>query len=399
MNTIVSQNEYNAGVAPSKIREIFEFGIKRKAIVGRENVFDFSIGNPTIPTPKILNETLIKLLQSGDDYSIHGYSSTRGDPELRKNIVENLNQVYGTKFVVDNIFITCGAAPALAGTLKALTVSPDNEYIILAPYFPEYMQFTKNSPCKVVVVPADVPNFQINFTELEKVISKNTKGIIVNSPNNPCGSVYTEETIKKLAALLTAKEKEFGTHIYIISDEPYREILFDNFKYPFICNYYDNTIVCYSFSKCVSIPGERVGYALVSPTAYEGDKVINAIAGAERIIGHVCTPTLMQKALAKMVGIYSDMKEYEDNRNALYKGLKELGYEPNYPQGSFYMFLKCLEESSEKFCLKAREFDILMVPADSFGCPGYARIAFCVKKDMIERSMGAFKKLKESYSK
>ena len=205
----------------------------------------------------------------------------------------------------------------------------------------------------------------------------------MNSPNNPCGSVYTEETIKKLGDLLRAKEKEFGTHIYIISDEPYRDIVYDGKKYPLIAKYYENTITCYSFSKCMSIPGERIGYALVSPTAYESMKIIHAIAGAERIIGHVCAPTLMQKALTKVIGQTSDMRIYEENRNTLYKGLKELGYECNNPQGSFYMFLKSLEESSEKFCLKAREFDLLLVPADTFGCPGYARLAFCVKNEMI----------------
>lgn len=395
--SIVSNDDYQLGIAPSKIREIFEFGLKRKKEVGEDNVFDFSIGNPTISAPKELNETLIKLIQTENDVTIHGYSSTRGDNELKAKIIKNVNETYGTNFLEKHIFITCGAAPALTATTKALVSDPSNEIIILCPFFPEYKVFTKASKCKLVVVPADIPDFQINFSELEKVINANTKAIIINSPNNPCGSIYTEETLKKLSELLKKKEQEFNTHIYIISDEPYREILFDNYKYPAPCKFYDNLVICYSFSKSMSIPGERVGYTLVNPNAYEADKIIDAIAGAARMMGHVCAPTLMQRALCSVIGKYSDMKEYEKNRDTLYNGLKELGYETNFPHGSFYMFLKCLEDNSENFCMKARDFDILIVPADGFGVPGYCRIAFCVKNEMIVKSLEAFKKLKELY--
>lgn len=395
---IVSKKMYELGSKRSAIRELFEYGKQQVAKVGAENVFDFSLGNPTVPSPAIVNETLKEIMDNNDSITVHGYTSAQGDVQTRKAIADYLNNTYGTHFTENNFYMTMGAAASLSLCFKALTTSENDEFITIAPYFPEYNVFVESSGAKLVVVSADTTNFQINFDELEQKINKNTKGVIINSPNNPSGAVYSKATIEKLASLLERKSNEYNTQIFIISDEPYREIAYDGIEVPYVTKYYNNTLVCYSYSKSLSLPGERIGFVIVPDEAYESNELYAAICGAGRALGYVCAPSIFQKMLVKCVGQTGDINIYKKNRDILYNGLTELGYECFKPDGAFYMFVKALEDDADAFCEKAKEENILIVSATGFGCPGFVRIAYCVDEDMIERSFAAFKRLKEKYN-
>lgn len=392
-----SEQCYQLGSNRSAIRELFEYGKQRAAVVGKEKVYDFSLGNPTVPAPECVKESIMELLNTSSSIEVHGYTSAQGDMELRKALADYYNATYGTSFHADNYYITCGAAASLCITFKALTESAEDEFIAIAPFFPEYRAFVEGAGAKLQVVKPDTEHFQINMKELAECINEHTKGVIINSPNNPSGVVYSEETIKALAALLTAKEQEVGHPIFLISDEPYREIVYDGVVVPYVTKYYANTIVCYSFSKSLSLPGERIGFVLVPDEATDSRNLYYAMCGAARILGYVCAPSMFQKALIKCLGQVGDINLYKTNRDILYKGLTELGYECVSPEGAFYMFVKAMGGDSIAFCEKAKELDLLLVAADGFGCPGYVRISYCVDKDMIEHSMTAFKKLAEGY--
>ena len=393
---IVSEKMYELGSKRSVIRELFEYGKKRIAEVGPENVYDFSLGNPSIPAPDCVNETIRRLTNELDSLSLHGYTSAQGDVQTRQAIADYLNKTHGTHFGADNFYITMGAAASLSICFKALTTCPEDEFIIIAPFFPEYRVFVEAAGAKFVMVPADTEHFQIRFDELEKRITKNTKGIVINSPNNPSGAVYSEETIKKLAALLRAKQEEFGTQIFILCDEPYREIAYD-VEVPFVTKYYANTLVCYSYSKSLSLPGERIGWVLVPDEACDSKMVYAACAGAGRALGYVCAPSMMQKMLVECIGQTGDVNAYRENRDLLYNHLTEIGYHCYKPEGAFYLFMQALEEDADAFCEKAKEEDLLIVSATGFGCPGWVRISYCVDKEMIKRSFGAFEKLYQRY--
>ena len=391
---MVNEKMYQLGSVRSAIRELFEYGKERAKIVGAENVYDFSIGNPSIPAPEIVNETIRDLTLNCDSVALHGYTSAQGDIETRQAIADFLNKTHGTNFNADNFYITMGAAASLSLCFRALTTSEEDEFIAIAPFFPEYKVFVNASGAKLKVVPADTKEFQIDFEVLESTINKNTKGIIINSPNNPSGAVYSEETIKKLAALLSKKQEELGTKIFLIADEPYREIVYDGIKVPFVTKYYENTLVCYSYSKSLSLPGERIGYVLVPDEASESKALYAAIAGA---LGYVCAPSLFQKMIIKCQGQTGDIDAYKENRDILYEGLTNIGYQCFKPDGAFYMFVKALEDDSDAFCEKAKQQDLLLVSANGFGCPGWVRISYCVDKEMIKRSFGAFEKLYNQY--
>ena len=394
---IVSEKMYELGSKRSAIRELFEYGKQRAAIVGAENVYDFSLGNPSIPAPECVNETIRKLTEELNSISLHGYTSAQGDVDTRRAIAEYLNHTYGTKFHADNFYMTMGAAASLSICFKALTISEEDEFIVNAPFFPEYTVFIQAAGAKPIIVPADTRDFQINFEELEKSISAHTKGIIINSPNNPSGAVYSETTIQKLAELCARKSEEFGTQIFILADEPYREIAYDGVEVPFVTKYYNNTLVCYSYSKSLSLPGERIGWILVPDEAYESKVLYAAVAGAGRALGYVCAPSMFQKMLVTCIGQTGDVDAYKKNRDLLYDGLTKIGYECFKPDGAFYMFVKALEEDADAFCEKAKEEDLLIVSATGFGCPGYVRISYCVDADMIQRSFGAFERLYQNY--
>ena len=394
---IYNEKMYELGSKRSAIRELFEYGKKRAAEVGAENVYDFSLGNPTVPAPDCVDETIRSLTEELDCIKLHGYTSAQGDAETRGAIAEFLNQTHGTHFHADNFYITMGAAASLSLAFHALTTSAEDEFIAIAPYFPEYKVFVEASGAKLAVVPADTLEFQIDFTALEARLNERTKGVIINSPNNPSGAVYSEATIVRLAQLLSEKEKEYGHPIFIICDEPYREIAYDGVVVPFVTKYYKNTLVCYSYSKSLSLPGERIGYILVPDEAYESKALYAAVAGAGRALGYVCAPSMMQKVILRCQGETGDVELYKKNRDLLYDGLTKIGYECFKPQGAFYMFVKALEEDADAFCERAKAEDLLVVSANGFGCPGYVRISYCVDAEMIQRSFGAFERLYRSY--
>lgn len=386
------------GNCRSAIRELFEYGKKRAAEVGADKVYDFSLGNPSVPSPNEIKEALTKLISDCDSVSLHGYTSAQGAYETRKAIVCSLNTRFGTNLCPDNVYITAGAAAGLCITIRALNSGID-EFIVLAPFFPEYRVFIESQGGMVKVVPYQDKTFNVDLVALEKAITKKTKAIIVNSPNNPSGVVYDEKTIKGITDLLKSKSEEYGKPIFLISDEPYRELVYDDKKTPFLMNYYDNTIVCYSFSKSLSLPGERIGYVCVSDKANDWKNVYAAVCGAGRGLGYVCAPSLFQKVIEKCIDVKTDIAEYDKNRTLIYGELTKMGYECVRPDGAFYLFIKALESDANKFCDKAKEKGLLIVPGDSFGAPGYARIAYCVKYDMILRSLPAFQELKKDYIK
>lgn len=394
---VVSEKMYELGSRRSAIRELFEYGKQRAAVVGAENVYDFSLGNPSIPAPACVNETIRRLTEELDSVSLHGYTSAQGDAQTRQAVADYLNAAHGTQFHADNFYMTMGAAASLSVCLKALTAGPEDAFIAIAPFFPEYEVFVGAAGARFQVVPPDTAEFQIDFDALKNLLTEHTKGVIINSPNNPSGAVYTEETIVRLAQLLTERAEAFGTQIFLIADEPYREIVYDGAQVPFVTKYYKNTLVCYSYSKSLSLPGERIGYVLVPDEAYESRAVYAAVAGAGRALGYVCAPSLFQKMLVSCMGQTGDVDAYKKNRDVLYDGLTRIGYECFKPQGAFYMFVKALEEDADAFCERAKEEDLLLVSATGFGCPGYVRISYCVDGDMIRRSFGAFERLYAKY--
>ncbi len=395
---MVNEAYYQLGTAPSVIRQLFAYGLEQAAKVGSDKVFDFSIGNPSIPAPKKVNESIHKIVDEMDSIKLHGYSMAAGFDTARAAVAADLNKRFGVDAKASELFFTCGAAPALISIIKALTVNSDSEIMTIAPFFPEYRPFINSNGAKMVMVPADTVNFQIHLDEVEQRITANTQGIIINSPNNPSGVVYTEETLKGLAALLEKKSAEYGHSIYIIADEPYRELVYGDVKVPFIPTIYKNTIVCYSYSKSLSLPGERIGYVYVPGFCEDSAAVYAAIAGAARIMGHVCPPTLMQKVIEQCAEERPDLEAYDENRNLLYKALREMGYECAKPDGAFYLFVKAPNGDANAFSEKAKlEHNLLVVPADGFGCPGYFRLSYCVANDMIRRSLPAFKAMIEAY--
>jgi aspartate aminotransferase len=394
---MISKEMYELGSRRSAIRELFEYGKKQAEIVGAENVFDFSIGNPTVPAPECVKEAIMDLLETYRSSEIHGYTSAQGDANVRKGLADHMNDTYGTSLGADNFYMTCGAAASLTITLKALVAGPEDEVIIIAPYFPEYKVFIGNAGARVVEVAADTETFQIDLEKLERAITPKTKAIIINTPNNPSGVVYSEDTIKSISDLLKTKSEEHGSPIYLISDEPYREIVYDGIEVPFVPNYYGNTIVCYSYSKSLSLPGERIGYIMVPDGLVNAREVYAAICGAGRSLGYVCAPSMFQKVILKCMGKTSDIDLYDANRKLLYEGLTEMGYNCVKPDGAFYLFVKALEDNSRNFAEEAKKLNLLIVPADDFGCPGYVRVSYCVDPEMIKRSFGAFQKLYNAY--
>ncbi len=380
---------YALGANRSCIRDLFEYGCARAAIVGRENVYDYSLGNPSIPSPKEVNETIKQILEDTDSLQIHGYTSAVGDMATRKAIADDLNARYGTTVAPEELFIGGGAAPELVSVFRALAV-PGSEILAIAPFFPEYRPFVEGAGATFKVVPPDVPNFQIKLDAVEAALTEKTVAVIINSPNNPAGTVYTAETLKDLAALLTQKSAEFGHPIYIVSDEPYRELAYDGVEVPFIPTIYKDTIVCYSYSKSLSLPGERIGYVYVPGNATDSKAVYAAVAGAARAGGHVCAPSLWQKVIARCAHLRPDLEAYDKNRKALYQGLVDAGYEVAKPDGAFYLFIKAPGGDAVAFSEKAKKKDLLVVPGDGFGCPGYFRICYCVSYGMIQKSLPVF---------
>ncbi|MBQ9746372.1 MAG: pyridoxal phosphate-dependent aminotransferase [Clostridia bacterium] len=395
---MISEKMLALGKKSSAIREIFEYGKKRKAEIGEENVFDFSLGNPSVPAPPVVNETIKKLVEEEDPVLLHGYTSAPGDMATRCAIAEYLAKTYGTDDTADNIYMTVGAAASLTVTLGALVCEGD-EVIVLAPYFPEYRVFAENAGALLREVPCRAGDFQVDAEALATAVNAHTKAVIINSPNNPTGVVFSEESIKALAALLSAKEKEYGHPIYIISDEPYRELVYGGVTVPYTANYYDNTISCYSFSKSLSLPGERIGYICVSKKCEDWRELFFAVCGAGRALGFVCAPSLMQKVVTHCLGKTADTSIYDRNRTLLYRELTSYGYECVAPDGAFYMFVKAFCESAAEFCEVAKKHELLLVPSDSFGVTGYVRISYCVTTEQIERALPAFRALAEDFGK
>ena len=393
---MVSEEMYVLGTKKSTIRTIFEFGQKRAAEVGAENVFDFSLGNPNVPAPDFIRDAAVDILMHGDPTEVHGYTIAPGKPAVREVLAADLKRRFGMEVTGKNLFMTAGAAASVTITFKALT-EPGDEFVTFAPFFPEYRVFVEACGGKLVVVPAKTDDFQIDLTALERVLTPQTKAVIVNSPNNPSGAVYRETTIRRLTDLLRAKEQEYGHPIFIVADEPYREIVYDGASVPCIPLFYDNTIVCYSYSKSFSLPGERIGYIVVPDTAADFARIYGAIAGAARVLTHVNAPSLWQLVVARCAGKAADLSTYAKNAALLYDGLTALGFSCVRPQGAFYLFPQALEPDDAAFCRRAQEYDLLLVPGRDFGCPGYFRAAYCVRTKMIEKSLPQFKELAKSY--
>ena len=393
---MINQKMYELGTKKSTIRTIFEFGRKRAAEVGEENIYDFSLGNPNVPTPEYVKDAAIDILTNMEPSAVHGYTVAPGNPEVRKALAASVNKRFGTDFTANNFFITAGAAAAITISFKALA-EKDDEFITFAPFFPEYRAFVESVGGKLTVVKAQPADWQINFAAFRQLINEHTKAVIVNSPNNPSGAVYSEATIKELAAILKEKQQEYGHPIFIIADEPYREIAFEGYEVPYIPDYYENTLVCYSYSKSFSLPGERIGYIVVPDAVTDFGKVYGAIAGAARVLTHVNAPSLWQLVIGRCADKPSDISTYVKNGQLLYNGLIEAGFECVKPQGAFYLFPKCLEEDDYAFCERAKKYDLLLVPGTAFGCPGYFRAAYCIKTETIEKSLPLFKKLAAEY--
>ena len=394
----MNQRMYALGSKRSVIREIFEFGKKRAAEVGADKVFDFSLGNPSVKPPQAVEDILKELLSTDDPTALHGYTSAQGDPNVRKAIAAYIAKTQGVNTDPDFIYMTCGAAASLTITLSALLDAGD-EVITFAPFFTEYKVFTETAGGKLVALASDPDTFQIDFDLLEKAFTDKTAAVLVNSPNNPSGVVYSEDTIGKLAAVLERKSRELGRTIYLVTDEPYRELVYGGVKVPYLTKYYKNTVVCYSYSKSLSLPGERIGYIFVNPDAENARELYLAVCGAGRALGYVCAPSLFQKMAEKCQGITSDVSVYEKNRDLLAGALKEYGYTCVRPDGAFYLFVRALEPDAGAFCERAKKYGLLLVPGDDFGCKGYVRIAYCVSTEMIERSLPYFRQLAEEYSK
>ncbi|GMB02156.1 pyridoxal phosphate-dependent aminotransferase [Pelosinus sp. IPA-1] len=395
---MLNQTVLALGKKRSTIREIFEFGNQRAKIVGRENVFDFSIGNPNVPAPNSVQQAICDIINTQNPATVHGYTSAQGTEDSRAAIAESLNARFGTDYSAKNLYLTVGAAASISICFKALTASPEDEFIVFAPYFPEYQVFIEHgSGAKCVLIPAQEQDFQINFEEFERKLSPHTKGVVINSPNNPSGVVYSDETVCRLSALLNKKAEEYGHPIYLISDEPYREIIYDGIEVPFIAPKYKNTLVCYSYSKSLSLPGERIGYVLVPNAVDNFEDVYAAVCGAGRVLGYVCAPALFQQVIARCAADTADLSIYEENRKLLFEGLTSMGYNCIKPEGAFYLFPQTLEADDYAFCERAKKYDLLLVPGADFGAPGHMRISYCVQTETVLRALPLFKKLAKEY--
>lgn len=392
-----SNEMYELGAHSSVIREIFEYGKKRSAEIGKENVFDFSIGNPSVPAPEIVNETIKKLVDTMPSTLLHGYTSAIGDAGVRQAIADYLNGTYGTSFSANNFYMTCGAAASLTITFKALA-EKDDEVILFAPYFPEYKVFSEAAGLIPVVVKCEEDTLQIDLDAFEKAITEKTKAVVVNSPNNPSGVVLSEDTIVNMCDVLRKKQEEYAHPVFLIADEPYRELVYGDVVVPYLTKYYDNTIVCYSFSKSLSLPGDRIGYILVPDEVENSGLIYKAVCGAGRALGYVCAPSLMQFIIPYCLGKTADISIYKTNRDLLVDAFTEYGFTVAKPDGAFYLFLKSPEESAAAFCEKAKKYELLLVPSDSFGFPGYVRISYCVDTEMVKRSLSSFEKLSKEYN-
>lgn len=393
---MISEKMTELGKKRSVIREIFEYGNQRKSEIGAENVFDFSLGNPSIPAPDTVKAAMLRLLSETDPVALHGYTSAQGALPVRRAVAEDINKRFGANATPELIYMTCGAAASLTVSLHAI-VNTGDEVVALAPFFPEYRVFAEKAGAELKVVKCRESDFQIDFEALEAALSPKTKAIIVNSPNNPSGAVLSEETIIELASLLNKKAAEYGNEIFIIADEPYRELVYCDTEVPYIPNYYNNTLVCYSFSKSLSLPGERIGYIFVSPNVDKCGDVYAAVCGAGRALGFVCAPSLLQYTVAEVLGQTSDISVYRKNRDILYGALTEYGYKVVPPDGAFYLFVKSPEPDANAFCERAKKYEILIVPGDDFGYAGYVRISYCVSTETIEKSLNGFKSLIEEY--
>ena len=392
---MVSERMRGLGSARSVIRELFEYGKQRAAVVGPENVFDFSLGNPSVPPPAAVDEAAIRILREQPEV-IHCYTSAQGDAGARQRLAESLDRRFGTAYTGDDLYLTVGAAAALCCVFGALTC-PGDEFIAFAPYFPEYRVFVEGAGAALKVVPPETERFQIDFGAFESLVNEHTKGVIVNSPNNPSGVVYSRETLERLAAVLTEKSARYGHPIYLISDEPYREIVYPGFEVPWVPSLYRDTIVCYSFSKSLSLPGERLGYVLVPPDITDAGDVYAAVAGAGRSLGYVNAPSLFQQVTSLCCDLTADLSVYARNRELLVSALREMGYHVAEPGGAFYLFPCSLEPDDLAFSQRAKQFDLLLVPGSGFGAPGHVRIAYCVQTEMIRRALPRFQALADSY--
>ena len=391
-----NEKMFGLGSKRSIIREIFEYSKKRGAEIGADKVYDFSLGNPSVPAPKEVDETIKALLDTESSVSLHGYTSAQGDAGVRATIASRITERFGIDMPADLIYMTCGAAASLSISLKALVEDGKNdECIVFAPYFTEYRVFIENAGATVVTSTPCEKNFQIDPENFESKITKNTKAVIINSPNNPSGVVYSEETVRAVCDILKRKSEEYGNPIYLIADEPYRELVYSGVEVPYLMNYYDNSIVCYSYSKSLSLPGERIGYIAVSPKMEDAQNVYLAICGAGRSLGYVCAPSLFQKVIAKCIDAKVNVDTYRENRDLLYDNLSSYGFECVKPNGAFYLFVKAPEGDAYAFYERAKNEEILVVPCDNFGVSGYVRIAYCVDKKTVVGALPGFKKLAE----
>lgn len=381
----------------SVIRQLSEFATARGKEIGYENVFDYSLGNPSVPVPEKFTQVMIELLQTKSSMELHGYSPSLGIPSVKEKIAASLNRRFGMNYTANHIFPTTGAAGAVAHAVRCVT-KPGDEVLTIAPFFPEYMPYVNLSGAKLKVVPADTQNFQIHFEKLEEMLTDKVSAVLINTPNNPSGAVYNTQTLQRLGELLSRKQKEYGHDIFLISDEPYREIVFQGVDAPYVSKFYDNTLSCYSYSKSLSLPGERMGYVAANPKCRDAE-LISAICGQiSRGMGHNCPPSIIQMAVAEVVDLTADMSVYETNMNLLYQELTELGFSCVKPGGTFYIFPKALEEDATAFCQKALQYDLVLVPSDSFGVPGYFRMAYCIDTEKVERSLEALRRfVKENY--
>lgn len=392
---MVNEKMRELGAKRSVIRELFEYGKQRKSEIGEENVYDFSLGNPSVPAPHEVNESLIKLLTEENSVTLHGYTSAQGDLSVRRAIADYINKTHDESITPDCIYMSVGAAAALTSSLTAI-VSPGEEVIVPSPYFPEYKVFIERCGGIIKEVPCD-EKLMLDISAIEAAINARTAAIIVNSPNNPTGAVYSEENIRGLTDILKKCEDKYSHPIYLIADEPYRELVYDGVEVPYLTKFYDDTIVCYSFSKSLSIPGERIGYAMVCPRCKDFTSVYQAVCGAGRALGYVCAPSMLQKLLPYCLGKTADISVYDRNRRLLLERLSEYGFEMIKPQGAFYLFIKSPSGDAMEFCERAKKYEILIVPSDDFGCEGYARLAYCVTTEQIERALPAFEALAKSY--
>ena len=394
---MVNQRMLGLGTARSVIRELFEYGKQRSAVVGAENVFDFSLGNPSVPAPDAINETAIRILKEQPEL-IHCYTSAQGDAAARQRFADSLTRRFQGSYTADQFYITVGAAASLCCVFNGLTC-PGDEFIVFAPYFPEYKVFIEGAGAKMVLIPPETEHFQIDFAAFEQALTPHTKGVVVNSPNNPSGVVYSRQTLEKLSAVLTAKSQEYGHPIYLISDEPYREIVFQGFEVPWVPHIYKDTIVCYSFSKSLSLPGERIGYLAVNPKAEQAMTIAEVCPQISRTIGCNGTSTLMQLTVGRCADLTSQLEIYERNKDQLFSALTEYGFSCVEPGGSFYMFPRSLEPDDVAFCKRATELDLFLVPGTAFGCPGHFRLAYCVPEERVVAALPQFRQLAERYQK